>query len=223
MLDPVLTSDSVTLRDYLDARILGLDHISLDRHEIIHSEIKRLDQLLSQSVLLSDSKFAAVQSAVILANDKIETQFKAVSHAQEQAQDLFHKQFLAVDHNQDMAKESIQQQFFAILKATDTATTSLDKRLEGMNEFRSQINDMAAKFINRADVDSAIKYLSERIGVSEGTIGNCITRQELNAQQNAMGERVSSLEKFSNNMQGRMWVIAAVVVIMEIALRFLSH
>ena len=198
----------VSLRDYIDARIVAEDTLSERRHlasihkaeaehELALAEIKRIDQLYL-------SKFAAYDSAIALMRDSIE------------------KQFLGVKEAQLLFKDNIVQQFASVSKGTDTATDALDKRLEGMNEFRQQMNDMASRFITRSDVESAQKYMTDRVGATELSISNCISRQELASQQSAISERVSGLEKFSNNMQGRMWVIAAVVVVMEIALRFLA-
>jgi len=121
-----------------------------------------------------------------------------------------------------LQSDFITHQFQFINKTMDNATVALDKRLEGMNEFRRQISDISVQFISRSDVDSTVKYLTERLGSNENSISGCITRAELVAQLSALGDRVAALEKFSNNMQGRMWVIAVVMVIVEVALRFLA-
>lgn len=213
--EPVLTADtsrpvdimshhdrtegsSVSLRDYIDARITGLDRVSGDRHLLTMNEVKRLDEL-------AHARLSSLEKAGNLFSQKIDAQFKGIDAAQ------------------ILASNSLEKQFGFISKSTDTATASLDKRLEGMNEFREQISDMSSKFITREDVESKIKYMGDRMSVSEAAISNCISRQEMNTQIGALGDRTSSLEKFSNNMQGRMWVIAAVVVIMEVALRFLGR
>jgi hypothetical protein len=118
--------------------------------------------------------------------------------------------------------ELANAKFVAITESTRSATAALDKRLESMNEFRQQINDMASKFITRSDVESSLKYINENIAANDDSINKCVTRQEMTATQTATNERLSSLEKFSNNTQGRMWVIAAVVVVLELAMHFLQ-
>jgi hypothetical protein len=93
--------------------------------------------------------------------------------------------------------DQVQQlQIHAISEATRIASTALDRRLEGMNEFREQMNDWATRFITRAESEAA---------------------------KEAMSDRVSALEKVSNNLQGRMWAAAAIVVVVELALRFIGH
>jgi hypothetical protein len=87
-------------------------------------------------------------------------------------------------------------QIDAVKEATRIASTALDRRLEGMNEFREQMNDWATRFITRAESEAA---------------------------KEAMGDRVSALEKVSNNLQGRLWAVAAIVVVIELALRFIGH
>lgn len=39
-------------------------------------------------------------------------------------------------------------------KALTTALESNDKRLDGMNEFRASLNDMASRFVTRAEADA---------------------------------------------------------------------
>jgi hypothetical protein len=77
----------------------------------------------------------------------------------------------------------------AVREATRIATAALDKRLEGMNEFRQQINDWSKAFATKADAD-------------------------------ALNQRLYTVEKLLNNMQGRLWGIAALVVIIEVALQW---
>lgn len=208
--------ESVSLRDYIDERINGLNTVSSQRHELAEEGlhrmeesrkevITRIDQSINGVITLMEAKFNAVEKATLLLTSKTESQFFAVANTQL------------------LAKDALQSQFDSISKSTETASAAMDKRLEGMNEFRQQMNEWAGKFITRADVENTIKYMGDRVSAMEVGMSTRITRDEMGVQQGAMGERVSSLEKFSNNMQGRMWVIAAVVVIMEIALRFLAH
>jgi hypothetical protein len=196
------------VRDYIDHRI---EHVTTQivqskeaKSELFLAEVRRIDARLDGLLSLMSSNFSAVEKATVILTSKTEAQF------------------LAVAGTQLLAKDALQQQFQAIKDATSTATDALDKRLESMNEFRAQMNDWAGKFITRPDVESANKYLGDRVASCENSIGMCITRTEMQTQQSSMSERVSSLEKFSNNMQGRMWVIAAVVVIMEVAMRFIG-
>jgi hypothetical protein len=112
---------------------------------------------------------------------------------------------------------------------------NLDKALTAAKELVSvqQISNdranlkMEAGFEKRIDVTGLListmeKALSDKIEDVKIQASTAIPRIEVTSANVAMSERVAGLEKFSNNMQGRMWVIAAVVVIMEVALRFLG-
>ena len=63
----------------------------------------------------------------------------------------------------------------AIEKATAIATNTLDKRLEGMNEFRSAMKDQSEKFLSKDDyqlrhtqIESDIRMLRESKSLLEG-------------------------------------------------------
>ena len=47
------------------------------------------------------------------------------------------------------AKEYTDARIAAVNEATRIAHVSMDKRLEGMNEFRNSLKDQSAKFLNR--------------------------------------------------------------------------
>ena len=48
-------------------------------------------------------------------------------------------------------------------KATDLAKIDMDRRLEGMNQFRAQLEKQAATFLTRDRFDGEHKILSDRI------------------------------------------------------------
>ena len=57
-------------------------------------------------------------------------------------------------------------------RARDAALVAMEKRLDGMNEFRQQLGDQTKHFITRPEhdrLDSDIKVLRERIDRGEGT------------------------------------------------------
>ncbi len=90
----------------------------------------------------------------------------------------------------DAMKDMVEAAFETSKEAVAKAETSVDKRLEGMNEFRDQLSDQATRFVtndqlmaladkleasinrNREDLDG----LSKRIDLREGAIaGSRIT------------------------------------------------
>ena len=48
-------------------------------------------------------------------------------------------------------REHFESRLVAVEKATDRASSQLEKRLEGMNEFRGQLRDQAETFLPRSE------------------------------------------------------------------------
>jgi hypothetical protein len=55
----------------------------------------------------------------------------------------------------------------AIKEAVDLARTQLEKRLEGMNEFRNQLNAQAATFVSRAEIKLIMDKYETRVDLVE--------------------------------------------------------
>lgn len=77
--------------------------------------------------------------------------------------------------NEVSLKEYIETKIGAVEKATTIASANLEKRLEGMNEFRAQLKDQSNTFLTRAEhqsytekVDSDIRVLRESKATLEG-------------------------------------------------------
>ena len=60
---------------------------------------------------------------------------------------------------------------------------SLDKRLEGMNEFRAQMKDDAANFLRREEYDSRHESIANDLGRMERSSRDFATREEMTALQ----------------------------------------
>jgi hypothetical protein len=76
-------------------------------------------------------------------------------------------------------REYVDTRFEATQYNIGTTAQQLEKRLDGMNEFREQLNAQATTFISRVEVEDKIKTrtvvedtLSERINVNEQKISN---------------------------------------------------
>lgn len=74
--------------------------------------------------------------------------------------------------------------------------SSMEKRLEGMNEFRQQLNDQATRFA---------------------------TRVELELRCNELERRVRILEQFQANITGRIAVVAGMTVILSLVISIVLH
>ena len=57
-----------------------------------------------------------------------------------------------LEHEHITLKEFITEKFNALEKSTESARVSMEKRLDGMNEFRDTLKDQAAKFVTRDDL-----------------------------------------------------------------------
>ena len=68
-----------------------------------------------------------------------------------------------VEHNADVATKNIE-------KATDKAASSIDKRLEAMNEFRQALADQGASMITRNEYIVQHKALDDKIENNYKTI-----------------------------------------------------
>lgn len=66
----------------------------------------------------------------------------------------------------------------ALLKKNDeavrTALASLDKRLDGMNEFRATLADQARDFMPRSEAELRLKALEEKAAKSSGFSGGWV-------------------------------------------------
>ncbi len=78
--------------------------------------------------------------------------------------------------------------------AIDNARDEVNRRLAEMNDLRRQITDERADFLTRAEYD---------------------------AKHEALIERISSMERSRANLEGRMWAIGAVLVLIQVIVRFL--
>jgi hypothetical protein len=99
----------------------------------------------------------------------------------------------------DMKVEALQKiidsKFSAMDKAVDIANSANNARLDGMNEFRQALNDRDRLYLPRAEYTVAHEALDQRLGATERVV---------------------------SNLQGRMWAVAAVLVMIEAVLRFIQ-
>ena len=60
-------------------------------------------------------------------------------------------------------KEFMLEKFSNLEKSTELARLSMEKRLEGMNEFRDTLRDQASKFITRAELNVMVSKFDQEI------------------------------------------------------------
>lgn len=87
----------------------------------------------------------------------------------------------------------------AIERALDKAEGSMSVRLEAMNGLREDMRDQAANYSRRADLDAVREIIDTRLKI---------------------------LENKNSNLEGRLWAIGAVIVVINIlvgVISFASH
>jgi hypothetical protein len=62
-------------------------------------------------------------------------------------------------------KEHVESRLMALEKATVLAARTLEKRLEGMNEFRDALKNQAGLFATRSEVQIQVEKLGEDIKI----------------------------------------------------------
>ena len=63
-------------------------------------------------------------------------------------------------NNKVTIKEYLESKIEGIAVATTLASKILEKRLDGMNEFRNALKDQAANFITRAELESTLAKIT---------------------------------------------------------------
>ena len=85
--------------------------------------------------------------------------------------DYFDEKFLANDKALVLALQSLMIRLESIDKATEVAKISMEKRLEGMNEFRDALKDAQTQYVTKREHDliqADIRILRESKAVLEG-------------------------------------------------------
>ena len=88
-------------------------------------------------------------------------------------------------------------------KAVVVATAQMDRRLEGMNEFRNQLKDQAGTFVYRPEYTAAHLRLAEDVqGLRLGQ-SNFVTRVEHQAIHDRVDADIRSLQLTRANIEGK--------------------
>jgi len=134
------TPESVTLRDYVEARMNGIELQSKERRDAVAA------MMVSQFVDLR-----------LMLDERYATQVKAVDAA-------FLAQQTAMSTALAAADRAVGTAMTAAEKATAKAEIAADKRFDAVNEFRAQLADQAATFMPRGEADTRLRAMSDRVG-----------------------------------------------------------
>lgn len=141
------------------ANVQALSEASNKRQDDLrHADIKRIDeQLAAMKVYFND---------LIAAHDKryeqrYEAQEKATDVALVAQKDAVREAFVA-------QKEAINAALASADRAVAKAEAAAERRFEAVNEFRAQLGDQQRTLMPRAEGESRLNALAEKIGVLEG-------------------------------------------------------
>ena len=90
---------------------------------------------------------------------------------------------------------AVKTEIDSLKEARDLARQELDRRLEGMNEFREQLRSQANTFLTREIADTRYMVMEQRIRV---------------------------LESKRSNLEGRMWIVPTIIIIIQIVIMIAS-
>lgn len=129
-------------------------------------------------------------------------------------------------------------------KAITKAEVATERRFEGVNEFRAQLADQAARFLNRDQYEAAHRPLAERLAELVADRATLVRREFLDAVLDAqersnanaraadqaliekLGKDVRDLQTGSANLQGRLWALGValtvIVVIVNVLIKFVG-
>jgi hypothetical protein len=126
----------------------------------------------------------------------------------------------------DMHMQAAKLRADCFEQVTKVATETMDKRLQGMNEFRASLSDQAARFVTRDEIKDQISPLAENLTKMELRATSLLTREEGYLLVKPLTESLQRGDTRSANLDGRFWALGAgitvVVVIVNIAIGLLS-
>jgi len=125
--------------------------------------------------------------------------------------DLFHSEIRNMQTLIEANDRVYIAKFDAIDKATISALASMDKRLDGMNEFRNSLADQSRLFIPRKEVDVVITGLENKI----------------NSLEVGIVDRLKALEDNKNLNTGKtsmiMLIMSVIIAVSGIAIGLVGH
>jgi alkylhydroperoxidase/carboxymuconolactone decarboxylase family protein YurZ len=117
------------------------------------------------------------------------------------------KEFL--EQRIDDLQSSVNDKLTALDSAREKAEQQMNKRLEGMNEFRETLSDQAARLMPRTEYDFAHKSLDEKVRALEAALAKSPTKSEIETAQKVLEEKIRNLELAKANQDGRGAMISA--------------
>ena len=93
-------------------------------------------------------------------------------------------------------------------KSIKTAKIEMDRRLEGMNEFRAQLEKQTGTFVDRNEMKLMATRTDERLSKLERSAEKWITNEIVSAKYD---KRIEELAAKKNNLDGKMVAVIAFI------------
>jgi hypothetical protein len=98
-------------------------------------------------------------------------------------------------------------------KAREKAEEQMNRRLEGMNEFRAALTDQSGRMLSRNEYESSHKFLDEKVRSMESSLAKSPTKSEIETAQKVLEEKIRTLELAKANQDGRSIMISSLTSI----------
>jgi len=106
-------------------------------------------------------------------------------------------------------KEFLEQRISSLETARDKAEEQMNRRLEGMNEFRDALGDQSNRMMPRSEYEFAHRSMDEKVRALEASMAKSPTKSEIETAQKVLEEKIRNLELAKANQDGRGAMISA--------------
>ena len=122
-----------------------------------------LKNLLDERVRNTDERFADIRR-------ELDQRFDSTIHMRVALQEEMDRRFTDLSSQLDRrftdSERAVQAALAAAKEATGKAEDAANRRFEGVNEFRGQLNDQARAFLTRTESEAKLAALTDRITVN---------------------------------------------------------
>lgn len=229
------------LRDHLDQADIAIKH-ELDRASLLeHDHVRTLIDLGSQKAetstlalrnlmvghhAMDEQRFLAQEKAILKAENSMIDRFSSVNEFRGTLQDQAATFLSRAEHSVlERQVDSLRVEFAAFTtgatayeRQASVERGQLDKRLENMNEFRSQLKDQAATFLTRNESVVIEASMRGEINRLNELVIKSVPRQENQAVHDRTDQRIKALEENRANLDGKMWAFGGIFTIANIVL-----
>lgn len=226
----MIDDHQVSLRDYIDQRLDAAEHALtlarqiladqvIDKFEASQLAIAKAESSINGRLGTTDSTLAAVALRAEGFITRIElsellSRFddRNAQNVQTQIGELDAKSQLRLTGSQrefDVWRDGLNERLSLINTATEKAAEAMDRRLEGMNEFRQQLRDQSSQFVTRVELESQSGASEQDHNRIRDALAQAATRIELAA----IAEKMDGQQSVIDRSEGRRTVTTAVLAL----------